>query len=151
MTIDLATHADIQTLALLNKEVQNLHANARPDLFKPDLNMDEIAEFFAEMLDDADNRIFINRIDGQGVGYLFCKIMRRPGNAFMFPYSVVYIDHIAVKTDFRGHGCGRILIEAAKQLARDENIPQVALDTWSFNSNAKPFSIAWVSRLLTSE
>jgi ribosomal protein S18 acetylase RimI-like enzyme len=139
MTISLATHEDIHSLAILNKEVQNLHAKARPDLFKLDPDLDEMADFFSEMLDDGDNRIFINRIDGQPVAYLYCQIIRRPGNAFMFPYSVVYIHHIAVKMNLRGRGCGRKLIQAVYQLANDEDIPQVALDVWSFNSNAQAF------------
>ena len=139
MTISLATHKDIQSLAILNKEVQNLHAKARPDLFRMDPDLDEMTEFFSGLLDDGDNRIFISRIDGQPVGYLYCQIMRRPGNAFMFPYSVVYIHHIAVKMNFRGHGYGRKLMQAAFQFASEENIPQVALDVWQFNSDAQAF------------
>jgi ribosomal protein S18 acetylase RimI-like enzyme len=139
MTISLATHKDIQSLAIFNKEVQNLHAKARPDLFKLDPDLDEMAEFFSEMLKDIDNRIFIYSSADQPIAYIYCQIMRRPGNAFMFPYSVVYIHHIAVKMNFRGHGCGRKLMEAVWQLAREENIPQVALDVWSFNSDAQAF------------
>jgi ribosomal protein S18 acetylase RimI-like enzyme len=41
--------------------------------------------------------------------------------------------------NLRGRGCGRILMQAACQLANDEDIPQVALDVWSFNSKAQAF------------
>lgn len=139
MKIRSAVISDCGSLAKLNKEVQNPHARAIPRLFKLDPDLGVVADFFQKMFDDPDNHIFIVEDNGIDLGYLYCQILRRDGNVFMFPFNVVYIHHIAVRKDQQGSGCGRRLMEAAFRLAREENIRQVALDVWSFNENAQAF------------
>lgn len=139
MKIRTADHEDCQSLALLNREVQNPHADSVPHMFKHNPDSAEMCEFFEELLNDSDNRIFIIANDGQDLGYIFCQMMRRSETAFMYAYSLVYVHHIAVLKDSRGSGCGRRLIEAAYQLAEEEQINQIALDVWSFNTNAQAF------------
>ncbi len=77
--------------------------------------------------------------EGKAAGYIFLEIMSRPENVFMHAYSMIYIHHIAVLPEKQGSGYGTKLIEAACILAQEENIPHVALDTWSFNTAAHNF------------
>jgi ribosomal protein S18 acetylase RimI-like enzyme len=139
MNIRFAERTDCPTLASLNQTVQHIHAEAVPQLFKSSPDRVQVIDFFVDLLDDPENRIMLLEDDGQAVGYLYFQILRRPENAFMFAYDVIYIHHIAVERSKQGRGYGTQLINAAVEFARNKRVPQIALDTWSFNSDAQEF------------
>jgi len=73
------------------------------------------------------------------VGYVFARLVRRTGNEYMRPWSLVYIDQIAVKSSHQRRGCGSALIQAVRDLADEFAIETIALDTWAFNESAQAF------------
>lgn len=138
--IRLATSADTGMLATLNKDVQKLYADARPDVFKQPGALDAIAEDLrVRFIEDADSCIFLVELDGVPVGYAAVSVVRRPESLYAYARSHVHIDQIAVKPSAQGRGCGRALIEAVFDMARTQNINRVTLDTWDFNVNAQAF------------
>ena len=139
MKVRQANRADSLQIAILNRAVQEPHAAAEPLFFKSEPDIAQVIAFFEELLADPDNRIFIIEVEGRAAGYLYLQIMRRPENVFMHAYNMAYIHHIAVLKEKQGGGLGSILMEAACDLAREEDIQMVALDTWSFNTAAHGF------------
>ena len=139
MEIRLASIKDGQILAELNRDVQQIHAEAWPSHFREPTNQLEVAEWFKKLLTKPQNQIFIGESAGEAVGYLYCEIVRQPGNPFNHPREFVYIHQISVKPVFWGQGYGRSLMGAATRLAKSEGVNQVLLDTWSFNTTAKAF------------
>ena len=64
-----ATLADAELLAELNRDVQQIHADAYPNLFKQLDNTAEIvADFKTRILPDADGFVFIIESEGQAAG-----------------------------------------------------------------------------------
>ncbi len=140
MNIRLATQDDVETIALLNRDVQKLHADARPHLFKQPGDLEPVkADIRDRMLMDADSRVLLAEHDGQVVGYVYVRIFRRPETAYTYAHQFLHIDQIAVKPEFQGRGYGQALIEAVFDLARNEEIERVTLDTWDFNQYAQAF------------
>ncbi len=140
MNIRLATQDDVETIALLNRDVQKLHADARPYLFKQPDDLEPVkADVRDRMLTDADSRVLLVEDDGLAVGYVYVRIFRRPETAYTYAHQFLHIDQISVKSECQGKGYGRALMEAIFDLARNEKIERVTLDTWDFNRYAQAF------------
>ena len=139
MEIRRATRGDALNLSVLNVDVQVLHANALPHIFKQPISDTFALQFMLDRLDDPLNYFFIGHLDGTDIGYIYARIVDRPENPFMHAWKYLYIDQISIKPDHQGKGFGTQLLEAIRQVARDEGIITIALDTWSFNQQAGSF------------
>jgi ribosomal protein S18 acetylase RimI-like enzyme len=140
MMVRLATMADAGSLAVLNRDVQRLHADAEPGTFIPPDDLAPIvADFQGRVLTDVDGRVFLVEMDGEAVGYVYVRIIQRPQNAYTYALNFLHIDQIAVKSAHQGSGCGRALMQAVFDLACAEGIERVTLDTWAFNTQAQGF------------
>ena len=139
MNIRQATSADALRLSSLCVDVQNLHVQHHPDIFKVPPNEAFAVPFFEEILADPAARIFIAEEDMNAVGYIFCKLIERPENPFTFPVRVVLIDQISVRPSFHGRGVGTALMHQAEILAKEWNVQRIQLDSWDFNTSAHRF------------
>ncbi|MBN2394671.1 MAG: GNAT family N-acetyltransferase [Anaerolineae bacterium] len=139
MEIRLATLADAEIISALNVDVQNVHAEALPHIFKHISDPGFAVTYITEQLNDPNNYFYIANIDGEDAGYIFAHVVRRPENAYMHPWNYVYINQISVKPAYQRHGCGTALIQAVRELAKEQGITTVAVDTWFFNEKAQTF------------
>jgi ribosomal protein S18 acetylase RimI-like enzyme len=139
MDVRLATIADIETIAALNVEVQNLHAEAHPHIFKSVMDGAFAIDYISEQMRMLNHYFYVVNLEGEDVGYVFGRVVRRPESAYMYAWNMIYIDQIAVKSTARGKGCGTRLIQAVRELAMEQGIETVALDTWNFNEGAQAF------------
>ena len=139
MKIIKATPDHAPDIARLNDAVQKLHAGHHPDVFKYPTVISEMEDFFREKVQADDHIVFLARIDGKGVGYLWCQIQRREENLFKHAMARLYICQLSVAPDHRGNGVGRELMCAAERLARENGIDAMALDSWMFNQYAHRF------------
>ena len=139
MNIRVATPKDIESIADLNVEVQNLHAKAHPHIFKHVEDGVFAINYIAEQMTTPNTYFFIAELDGEAVGYVFARVIHRPENPYTYAWNWVYIDQIAVKPSAQGKGCGSALIQAVRELAQEEGIETIALDTWAFNEKAQDF------------
>jgi len=129
-------HLDI--LVTLNVEVQNLHVGFEPEIFKVP-SPDEIKTFFKNLFKNGNWKILISYEGEQPTGYISIQIGGHEEHAFCYQQKWLYIDHICVKKNFRRKGVGTMLIDAAKDFAKQHNINRIILDVWSVNENAKAF------------
>jgi len=140
MKIRLATAEDVDMLVGLNADVQKLHADAMPYLFKQPSDLASLAvDFRDRILADSDGSTFIVEDEGQARGYVYIRIVQRPENAYTYAQNLIYIDQISVTPTAQGKGYGRALMEAVFDLARSQGIDRVVLDTWAFNIPAHRF------------
>jgi len=139
MEIRLATLADAELISALNVDVQNVHAEALPHIFKHVADSSFAIPYITEQLENPNNYFFIASIDGEDAGYVYARVVRRPENAYMHPWNFVYIDQISVKPAYQRQGCGTALIQAVRELAREQGISTIAIDTWFFNEKAQAF------------
>ena len=139
MNTRLATPLDASILSSLCMDVQRLHAEHHPGLFKMPENEDFAESFFEEMLVDPSVRIFLAEEDRNAVGYILCKLMERPENAFTFAARILLIDQISVRPEARGKGVGKALIHRVEALAKKLNVDRISMDSWDFNLHAHAF------------
>ena len=138
MEIRQANELDVLVLSRMNVHVQQLHAEAYPDLFKIPQSDDFAAPLFTAMLQDPEKTIFIAKEDIP-VGYIVLRVSQREENTFMHAWRFVYIDQICVQPEHQGKGVGTALMAQAEKLAEEEGMDFVGLDSWDFNTSAHEF------------
>ena len=139
MNIRQALLLDSLVLSSFCMDVQRLHAERHPNIFKMPFSEDFAEPFFVEALADSTTRIFIAEQAGQAHGYILCKLIERPENPFTFAARFLMIDQISVRPAARGQGIGAALIKRAEILARELGVQRMQLDSWDFNLGAHAF------------
>ncbi|HET6596597.1 MAG TPA: GNAT family N-acetyltransferase [Anaerolineales bacterium] len=139
MKIRQATPADSLVLSSLCKDVQSLHAEHHPDVFKAPESEDFATSFFEEALADLTIRIFVAENEEQALGYILCKSVEREESPFIYARRYLMIDQIGVRPMARGQGVGVALIQRAEELAKELGVPRIQLDSWDFNVRAHAF------------
>ena len=134
-----ATERDIPRLVGLTRLAQDLHVAAHPDVFRPSSDLPGIDDLFSKSISDTNQHVLVAEVDGVAVGYLCATVEREPAHTFKRDTTRLYVQQIAVAADRRRRGVGRALFAAVEQIAQDQSINDIALDTWSFNEEAQDF------------
>ena len=142
LTIRPADQSDLDVLVALNGEVQTLHHQALPHLFKPVTGGQASKALFAQLLGDTANRFLLAMLDASAAGYLFCETREREETALTYANRSLYIHHLGVAQAYRRQGIGRALMAAAQAVAAESAISRIEVDFWTFNEDARAFYAA---------
>ncbi|MFC9876192.1 hypothetical protein ACFVJR_26640 [Nocardia salmonicida] len=93
---------DVGALAELGMEIQQLHAQGRPDVFRK-ANLSALQEFFESQF-TLGKHALIAVVGQEPIGYLLAEHIQREGNAFKHKSSIIYIHHVAVAASARRRG-----------------------------------------------
>ena len=133
-----AVGKDIPSLMELLKQVNKVHYDGRPDLFKLETKYspDELSKIIA----DDDTPVFVcENEDGKILGHGFC-VMQRPENTrLLTDILTLYIDDICVDESARGMHVGEAIYEHIIEYARSKDCYNVTLNVWSCNPGAMKF------------
>ncbi len=134
-----ATENDAEELLRLLKQVNNVHAAGRPDLFRMDATKYTREELLL-LLQDGDKPVFVRvREDGTCEGYAFCILERHRGDHNQVDRVTLYVDDICVDESCRGQGVGRSLYGHVLEYARGIGCYNLTLNVWSLNPGAMRF------------
>jgi ribosomal protein S18 acetylase RimI-like enzyme len=139
MKICKAVATDRLLLSSLCVDVQRLHAENHPEIFKMPESDDFAVAFFDQMLADPITYIYIAEQNGKACGYVLCKLVERPENPFTFAMRYLLIDQVSVSPAVQGKGVGKALLGQVKALAKELNVQKIQLDSWDFNTEAHGF------------
>ena len=137
---------DIPKVMDLLVQVNLVHYNGRPDIFKKDTKFtaeDVEHNFVASEM----NPVFVCvEVDEAGneevLGHAFCEIHENLGNSVLQAKRSLYIDDICVDENSRGKGIGRKLYEYVLAYAeKDGDFDNILLNVWAFNEPAYNFYI----------
>jgi ribosomal protein S18 acetylase RimI-like enzyme len=132
-----ATVDDAAALARLNTHVQGWHAQHYPEVFHARPDPAAVRAYFEGWIADPNATIFLS--GNPAVGYAACTLQFREPSLFSPSIRRLMVDHIAVAPEARRQGHGRALLDAARQLARDQLADEILLDTWEANREAHAF------------
>lgn len=139
MKIRAADQSDLALLSRLCVPVQQMHADAHPDIFKPPTEVDFAVSFFEMIMLKPNFQIFIAENEGEAVGYIVLQEIHREGHTFTFQRDYLHIDQISVKPEHQGKGVGKALMARAVQIAKEVGLSQITLGSWMFNQTAHRF------------
>ncbi len=134
-TVRKALGGDEKVLADLNAIVQEIHVANGPSHFKK-TDPEEVTEWFRDLMQKPNVRIWIAEIRGEPVGYTSVVLHERPASPFCHARRWCEIDQIAVLPKHQRVGIARALAGQALEFALAEGVQDVELTTWSFNVHA---------------
>lgn len=138
ISIRRAIESDIGAINKLLYEVQKVHSDVRPDLFKSGAkkyNDDELKEILA----DANRPIFVAESAGNISGYAFCVHQQYSNHNSLTDIKTLYIDDLCVDETARNAHIGSQLYEFVLNYARQNGYYNVTLNVWADNVNAMKF------------
>ncbi|MBO7337051.1 MAG: GNAT family N-acetyltransferase [Paludibacteraceae bacterium] len=138
MEISRAGIGDIDGILELLLQVNNVHAEGRPDIFVKDKRKYERGEL-SLLLNDDDRPVFVGK-DEQGtvVGYCFC-VVERIGGGNQVARTTLYIDDLCVRAESRQSHIGTELYNYALGFAKSIGCYNVTLNVWECNESARRF------------
>ena len=134
--IRLAALGDEAVLAALSADVHELHVSQRPDVFKP-IDGPGLERWFRDKLTSGEAKIWIAHIGGTPVGYALAMKQHRVENVFCYERRWYEVDQVGVHPQYRRRGVGRRLFEHVVEFARADGVPDIELNTWTFNDLAR--------------
>lgn len=122
-TIRFAETADYDNVEAIMKEVQSIHIDWRPDIFK---FTDTVypKDYFERLV--AEKHLLVAEVDGAVAGLL----------SFMYRYiesdievtrNVIFVDNLAVKAEYRGRGIGTQLLNQINEKVTAEHLDGLEL------------------------
>lgn len=133
-----AVEKDIGKIGDLLSQVDLVHHNGRPDIFKigRKYNDEELLTLFAD-----ETRPILVAVDenDQVMGYCFCIFQQHTDDSVLTDIKTLYIDDLCVDESLRGRHIGKELYHAAVALARENGCYNLTLNVWSCNPSAMKF------------
>ncbi len=133
-----AKQNDIPRILDLLSQVNDVHAEGRPDFFIKGKRKYTESEL-RDILDDDFTPVFVCDEDDDIRGYAFCVIQDLSKCDNLHPDKSLYIDDICVDEKYRRHGVGKRLYDFVIQYAKEEKCFNVTLNVWDKNPDAKAF------------
>lgn len=134
-----AINEDIPGIMKLLVQVDMVHHNGRPDIFKgPATKYDE--EELKEIIKDDTKPVFVYVDDkGNVLGHAFCIFMQIKENKILTDIKTLYIDDICVDENARGQHVGTKLFEYVSDFAKKNDFYNITLNVWECNPTALEF------------
>lgn len=134
-----ATEKDIPRLLELLVQVDMVHHNGRPDIFKGPATKysgQELEEILKD--DSAPVFVFVDEADIP-LGHAFCMHRQVVGSSVMTDVKTLYIDDICVDESARGRHIGKALYDHVIAYAKEQGCYNVTLNVWTCNPSAMKF------------
>lgn len=137
-TVRHAEDRDIPAIMGLLKQVNQIHYDGRPDLFK--LSTKYTENELRTIMDNDQTPVFVcTDSDGRVLGHGFCVLQRPENTRLLRDILTLYIDDICVDETARGQHVGRMIYEQIIAYARQCGCYNVTLNVWSCNPGAMKF------------
>lgn len=133
-----AKEEDIPAIIELLKQVNKVHYDGRPDLFKLATKYTE--DDLKTILKNDQTPVFVYADEDQRVlGHGFCVFQRPENTRLLTDILTLYIDDICVDEAARGRHVGSAIYEHILSYARQCGCYNVTLNVWNCNPGAMKF------------
>ena len=138
MQVRFAQEKDLPRIHTLLEQVNLVHHQGRPDLFK--LGRKYTDEQLLAIIGDRGRPILVAADEtDQVLGYAFCIFQQHVDDNIMTDIRTLYIDDLCVDETLRGRHIGKTLYDAVLAFARERGCYNVTLNVWSCNPSAMKF------------
>ena len=130
--IRTAEDKDIKQINRLREQVNCIHVEGRPDIFKAGF-CKELQDYTAWYLQSDSNDIFVDDIDGEIVGMVMIDYISKPESPYGLARDFCLVADICVDEKWRRKGIAHGLMERIRTEARKRGMTKIELDVWAFN------------------
>lgn len=140
MSIRRAQEKDVEGILRLLVQVNMVHHNGRPDLFRGPATKYSGEELTALFRDESRPVfVYIDEADGRVLGHAFCIFQQVIGSSLMTDIKTLYVDDICVDENCRGRHIGKQLYEYVRNFAKESGCYNLTLNVWNCNPGAMKF------------
>ncbi len=138
MEVRFAKEDELDRINELRKQVNDLHVEGKPDVFKPGF-CGELRDFINVIWNDPEQEIVVAVADGIVCGFAIIHHINKPENPFMKERDFLDIDEFCVDEAYRRKGVATDLIAFIKEYAKKKGFHRIELNMWEFNQGALAF------------
>ena len=138
MLIRFAKEEDLGRVNELRRQVNDLHVEGKPDVFKPGFD-EELQNFVHVIMEDPEQEIVVAEIDGKLCGMAVLHHINKAPTPFMYERDFLDIDEFCVDKDHRRQGVASAMISFIRDYAKEKGFNRIELNMWEFNEEALAF------------
>ena len=138
MEIRFARENELDRVNELRKQVNELHVEGKPDVFKPGFG-DELRDFIYTIWEDPEQEIVVADADGIICGFAVIHHIYKAENPFMHERDFIDIDEFCVDEGYRRQGVASAMITFIKNYTKEKGFKRLELNMWEFNQSALEF------------
>ena len=141
MTISVRKAAANDYIAMceLFDEADALHRENLPHRFQKPGGPVREQEYYSGLIADGNVGLFVAEAGGKLVGFVHALIRDAPAIPVFVPRRHAIVDGIVVKSEFRNHGTGRMLMDKMQAWAIAKGAASIELNVYEFNETAISF------------
>ncbi|MBS6194109.1 MAG: GNAT family N-acetyltransferase [Clostridiales bacterium] len=136
--VRFAEKADLDRVNELRKQVNEIHAAGRPDIFKPGFGR-ELQDLVYAMWSDDNKNVIVAERNGVICGYACVVYVGRPEGRYTCQRKFYHIDEFGVDEKARRQGIATEMFTFIRKDAREKDFLKIELDMWEFNEGALKF------------
>ena len=133
-----AAKADFAALNVLRRQVNELHVQGRPDIFRPGFG-EELQQYLLNYFHSDTNSVIVAEAEGRVAGFALVDFIHRPESPYNLPRDFYHIAEIGVDPAYQRKGVATALLAYMKRDALDRGFGKIELDVWGFNRGALAF------------
>ena len=138
ITVRYAHLDELDAINELRREVNELHVNGRPDIFRAGFS-DELKNHLYDEYESDENDIVTALCDGRVCGFATVQYIDRPLSAYNRARKIYRVEEFGVAEEYRRRGVGTAIVDFLKKEAGQKGYAKVELDVWEFNEDALKF------------
>ena len=138
MPVRFAKKNELERVNELRRQVHELHAAGRPDIFKPGFPP-ELRDHVDTIRNDPGQEIVVNERDGVLCGYAVLHRINKPENPFMHKRDYLDIDEFGVDEAYRRTKVATEMMSFIREYAKEQGFTRIELNMWEFNEEALAF------------
>ena len=136
--VRFAEEKDLDKINELRKQVNDIHVEGRPDLFKEGFGA-EIRDFAKVILSGENSNIIVAERNGVICGMACVDYVNKPETPYSKARDFYHVQEIAVDANHRRQGVAKELLEFMIADAKKRKLGKIELDVWEFNDSAIEF------------
>lgn len=138
MIIRFAKENELVRVNELRKQVNDLHVEGEPDVFKEGFN-DELRDHIYDIWNDSEQEIVVADSDGIICGFAVLHHIVKPATPFMYERDFMDVDEFCVDKEYRRQGVASEIITFIRKYAKERGFNRIELNMWEFNQDALAF------------
>lgn len=136
--IRFANEKDLVRVNELRKEVNDLHVEGRPDIFKEGFSA-ELRDYIYKIWEEENKEIIVAERNGVICGYACILFHVKQETPYTHVRKFCNVEEVGVDASFRRQGVATEIFEFISAEAKKRGFDRIELDMWEFNEEALRF------------
>ncbi|MBQ9765621.1 MAG: GNAT family N-acetyltransferase [Lachnospiraceae bacterium] len=136
--VRFAEEEDVARVNELREQVNSLHVQGRPDVFKGGF-CQQLQDYAKVLISGENSDIVVVERDGVICGMACVDYVRRPETLYSQARNYYHVQEIAVDEAYRRQGVATEMLGFMNEDAKKRGLNKIELDVWAFNESAIEF------------